>query len=156
MTINKKIILRKTALENDFETQQAVCNNYTDTGNVRSLLRSSKLRKKWRRGRKCFQGVCILPLFTVRFPRGWGVNNVNSDSGFPRGRGDTKSAVIRGRGWIFFGISHYSLMKAKSAISDGSRSCKEATIHQNQHKQLHTTRVCGVPNLTQFDSDIFF
>ena len=53
------------------------------------------------------KGVCILPVFTVRFPRGWGFNNDNSDFGFPRGRGDTNSAVIHGRVWIFFGISQY-------------------------------------------------
>ena len=33
------------------------------------------------------KGVCILPVFTVRFPRGWGFNNDNSDFGFPRGGG---------------------------------------------------------------------
>ena len=37
---------------------------------------------------------------------GMGVKIVNSDSGFPRGRGDIKLAVIHGRVWIFFGISH--------------------------------------------------
>ena len=34
------------------------------------------------------------------------VNNVNSDSGFPGGRGDTKSAVIRGRVWIFLELAN--------------------------------------------------
>ena len=37
---------------------------------------------------------------------GMGVNNDNSNSGFPRGRGDTKSAVVQGRVWIFFKLAN--------------------------------------------------
>ena len=39
--------------------------------------------------------------------QGWRVNHDSYDFGFPRGRGDTKSAVICGQVWLFLGISHY-------------------------------------------------
>ena len=82
----------------------------TDPGNVRSLLRSLKLGKNGAEVGKFPISVpfllvskgyafclCLLSNF-----QGVGVNRDNSEFGFPGGRGDTKTAVIRGQVWIFF------------------------------------------------------
>ena len=109
MTINKKYSVRLHSRMIFKPSKLLVTQEMLDLCSVLDAFFEAE--KKWRRGlpRGMHFALVYCPI-----SEGMGVKIVNSDSGFPRGRGDTKSAVIRGWLWIFFGISQFNVVDSQA------------------------------------------